>query len=173
MREPTPSPLLIDEPVTTSEPEAIPTSTALPPPTPEPRIINPVAQEIISELNERGYPTRLTGRMFASDNCMYKYESDLHGYNAGPGIEFGFGERFDLYPFDSEILATEAANKIPPDGECRGDRITRDYVNASPYFQCGALIAYVQSPDEQLQEAFLELCGPPFAVTVARFPSLR
>ena len=156
---------------------ATPTSAVTPTvsrnPTPTPRVVDPLIQDFILELNDQGVPTRLMGRMFASDNCMIEYDSVLHGSNSGKGIEFGFGNRFDLYPFESEQLATEVASKIPPDAECRGGSRMMDSVYESPYFQCGALIAFIQIPDTRLQSTFEELCGPPFAQTVVRFPAIN
>jgi hypothetical protein len=158
-------------PAATSTSLPDPTATQGPNPTPIPRVIAPAVQGFISILNSQGVPTRLTERMFADDNCMFEYESVLHGYNSGRGIEFGFGDRFDLYPFESEQFASAIASKIPPDAECRGGSRHVDSVYELPYFQCGELIAFVLSPNENLQSTFEDLCGPPFARKVARFPA--
>jgi len=162
-------------PAATATPITLPSPTVAPnvteSSTPSPRVANPFVQDFISKLNARGVTTRLTGRIFADSNCMFEHESVLHGYNSGRGIEFGFGDRFDLYPFADERSASDVASKIPPDAECRGGSRIVDWVCELPYYQCGELIAFVQSSNENLQSTFEDLCGPPFARTVARFPA--
>ena len=149
--------------LTTTTPTPTPTRT--PSPTPTPREIDPLVQELIAGLNNQDIQTRQTGRVFSDETCMYEHESVLHSFIFGNGVRFGIGQRFDLYPFEDEQAASAIASNIPPDAECRGGSKVVDWVAELPYFQCGALIAFVQSADEGLSKAFEELCGPPFART--------
>jgi hypothetical protein len=83
-------------------------------------------------------------------------------------VKWGYGVQVDLHPFGDEQTANAIAKQIPPDASCSG---SADFVVELPYFQCGSVIAFVNQPNEQLQSTFEELCGPPFARTVTRFPA--
>ena len=56
------------------------------------------------------------------------------------------------------------------DAEGLNNNFVIDWNAELPYFQCGDLIAFIQSDDDDLSAVFEELCGPPFAQTVNRFP---
>ena len=132
--------------------------------------LRPLDQQVsnfVTELDVHGISTERSKVSATGEACLGRYQSDLHVFHAPPF------ERIDFYSFSDESLAIAASDEIPADADCHDDGVVIDWSEEFPYFRCGALIAFIQSPDDGLQSAFEELCGPPFAVTVARFPAVR
>lgn len=134
-------------------------------PTPTTRVVDPLVQDFVSQLNDLGVQSRLTARSSSYAGCLNADTIGFYGYIAGNGVKYGYGEIFDLRPFGDEQSASAFAGEIKYRG-CSGP----DWIYELPYFQCGAVIAFVQSTDEDLQTNFEELCGPPFARTRAYSP---
>ncbi len=128
------------------------------------RPVHPVVGEFLTELDARGVSTTRSQVSSTGEICLGGYRSALHVFHAEPF------ERIDLYGFDDETAASAVADEIPPDAECRNTNVVIDWNDELPYFQCGALIAFIQSGDDDLAAVFEQLCGPPFAETVNRFP---
>ena len=158
----TPTVAIVISPIATITSISVPASTTSPNPLPTGRIVDPLIQDFISQLNERGFETRLMARTVSHVNCLSTEDSVLYGYIAGAGVKFGYGEVFDLWHFGSEQSANTIANRVQQRG-CS----TPDWSYELPFFQCGAVIAFANNPDTALQTAFEELCGRPFAWTSA------
>jgi len=118
-----------------------------------------VVNDFIERLDAEGVPTTRSTLTTSVEVCLDEYEASLRVFYTTIFL------RIDLYAFADELAATAVRNKIPPDADCTGGGPA--WVAEIPYFQCGAVIAFLQTPDAGLSETFEELCGPPFARTFA------
>lgn len=126
--------------------------------------VPPSTSEFLTELDAHGFSTTRSRVGTTGEACLGEYRPALNVFYAESF------RRIDLYAFEDETAASAVADEIPPDAECLNNNFVIDWNAELPYFQCGDLIAFIQSDDDDLSAVFEELCGPPFAQTVNRFP---
>jgi hypothetical protein len=156
------TPLAPPSPTPTEIPSATPTRTPFPPPTPV--VLDPAVDELVSLLSEHGITMRLSPRNFSYQGCLLDFLSDMESFDIQTK-PLRFRSGIDLYSFGNEEAASAASRGIPND--CGHGP---DWVVELPYFQCNSVIAFVQSTEKGLADAFEELCGPPFAKTQTWIP---